>query len=78
MSNVVSLSGQTIGEGLSLEPDAVLEGAKGQCEAVVVIGRRADGSVYVASSGGQPEALAEIEVARHWMLTQIAAVRGWG
>lgn len=59
-----------------VDPDAVLDGAKGRCEFVMVIGRQKDGGPpYVASSHGQSEALAEIEVAKHWMLSQIAEAR---
>ncbi len=67
-----------IGEDRTLKPDTVLESAKGRFDMVVVIGRKTTGGApYVASSHGEAEALAEIEVAKHWMLAEIAAARGW-
>lgn len=76
--NVIRLVPPELGEGAVLDCDGVLEAAKGDLETVVVIGRRKDGGApYVASSHGQPEMMAEIEIAKHWMLTEIAKVR-WG
>ena len=45
--NVVDFDGIT---KLDLDPDRVLEGAKGQLEAVIVIGYTSDGEEYFASS----------------------------
>lgn len=69
---------QPVSDGVAVDPDAVLEAAKGEMDCVIVIGRtKAGGVPYVASSCGQAEALAEMELARHWMMSEIAAVRGW-
>lgn len=74
--NVVQIGVRDVGDAFIVEPDAVLDGAKGRCEFIIVIGRSKDGGPpYVACSHGQPEALAEIEVAKHWMLSQIAEAR---
>lgn len=76
--NVVSLSGRRlVGEGIEISPDDVLDGARGNLTEVVVIGVGTDGSLYAASSKGQPEAMALMDLAKRWMLNQIAAGRGW-
>lgn len=77
-AEIISLTGrQPIGEGISLSPDQVLDGAKGNLQSAVVIGVDASGEIYVASSDGQPEAMALIDLAKRWMLNQIAELRGW-
>lgn len=77
-AEIIAPGGREVGSGFVVDPDAVLSAALGECEMVVVIGRKKSGGPpFVASSHGQEEMLAELEVARHWMMTEIAAVRGW-
>jgi hypothetical protein len=76
--NVISIGGdRVIGEGITVSPDAVLTGAVAKLDSVVVVGVDKDGAIYVASSEGQPEAVATLDLAKRWMLDQIAALRGW-
>ena len=47
MSHVLDFTGIT---SLDIEPDRILEAAKGELESVVVVGYRKDGREYFASS----------------------------
>ncbi len=71
--NVTELGPRLVGDAFLVDPDKVLEAALygEHLEFVLVIGRDKDGGhPYVACSHGQAEALAELELAKHWMLTQ--------
>ena len=74
--NVIELGPRIVGEEFKVDVDAVLEGAKGKCDFVLVIGRSKEcGHPYVACSHGQVEALIELELAKHWMLQEILEAR---
>jgi hypothetical protein len=65
--NVVKFPGSTT---LDLPPDNVLEGAKGQLEIAIVIGRTADGEEYFAgSSGDLLKAFVLLSKVRHRILS---------
>lgn len=49
MGDVVQFPGQTC---LDVEPDLVIDGAKGKLKEVVVIGFENDGAFYLAASSG--------------------------
>lgn len=58
-----------VGDGTIIEPDAVLEGAKGAFLQVVVLGYTTDGEIRVRCSHGSRDALWAIERAKlHLML----------
>ncbi len=75
-NNITEMAPRLVGEGFLVDRKAVLENAKDRCEFVLVIGRdKNGGSPYVACSHGQAEAIAEIEVAKHWLLSQTLEAR---
>ncbi|MDE0921516.1 hypothetical protein [Aurantimonas coralicida] len=66
MAAIVPFPGKT---SLALPPDQVLERAKGQLDAVVVIGQdRETGEVYVAGSHNLAETILSIERAKRALL----------
>lgn len=65
-SNVVKLELVSIGEGVRLDSDEILEAAKAQPLArLVVIGDLPDGSLWVSGSANAGESLILIERAKH-------------
>lgn len=65
MADVIQFKGSGIaGDGLVVDPNAVLEGAKGKLRNVMVCGWGEDGELYVASSHGAAEAVFLIETAK--------------
>jgi len=73
MSNVISLNTGPVGPGIQIAADAVLGAAVGNLREVVVIGFEADGSLYLAGSGGPVETLWLLERARHYLMTNADA-----
>lgn len=61
MSNVVSFNPGIVGDGAKIDPETVLDAAKGKLSAVVVIGIEHNGHLYCASSDGRPEVIALCE-----------------
>lgn len=59
MAKILEFDGIT---GLNLEPDKVLEEAKGCLESVLILGRDKDGDLFVASSSSDgAQALWDVE-----------------
>lgn len=73
MSNVIAFDGGPVGPGVEIDPDAVLSSAVGQLREVAVVGFTADGSLYVAGSGGPVETLWLLERAKHYLMTNAEA-----
>lgn len=66
MGDVVDLNGVT---SLDLDPDKVLEAAKGNIDHVIVIGYHKDGSEYFASSTSYvPDIVWLLERYKHFLL----------
>ena len=68
MGDVVDLKCGLIGSGRRLEPDTVLEEARGQLQEVVVIGYDQDGEIYVAGSEGPGDTMWLIEACKLFLL----------
>jgi len=68
MSNVVDIGPRLVGDGVTLQPESVLEAAKGRLESVVVIGVQPDGEMYVAGTAGVAESFFLIARAQHWFI----------
>lgn len=67
MTNVVDLKGhlQSVGAGYAISANSVLAGARSaKLQSVVVVGREADGSLYLASTSGEYETVFELESAK--------------
>ena len=65
MLNVINFTGQTIGDGIRVAPENVLDGAKAQSfSEVVVMGRLDDGEIYTAGTCGAADTLMLIEQAK--------------
>ena len=47
MTNIYKFTGETRND---INPDDVLDGAKGQCENVLIVGNDSEGNLYVAAS----------------------------
>lgn len=57
-----------IGDRVLLEPDFVLDHAKGELTTAVIVGIDKDGDVYVSSSHGGAETFVMLERAKLWMI----------
>lgn len=69
MAEVIDFTSATT---LSLDPDRVLEAAKGKMESVVVIGFTLDGAEYFASSDADgADVLWHLERAKHRLMRTI-------
>jgi hypothetical protein len=69
MGEVVSLSGQPVGDGSHIDCDAVIQASVGEgLIQVVVIGILPDGDVFTAGSHGLAETLLLLERAKHCIL----------
>jgi len=66
MSNVVDLKLVEVGENARLDPDKILEAAKGKMFGrLAIIGDLEDGSTYVAGTANAGETLVLMERAKH-------------
>lgn len=61
---VLELVPPIVGDGYEIEPDKVLDAAKGQLSEAIVIGLDHDGNIYFAGTHGGPKALWLIELAK--------------
>jgi len=61
MGDVVKFTGLTTNK---IPPNQVLEMARDELEAVVIIGYTHDGNLYIASSDDLPETILHMEVAK--------------
>lgn len=68
--NIIPLRPVLVGDGAALEPDMILEAAKGAYEQIVVVGFNADGQIDMRSSHGSRDALWIVERARLHLLTE--------
>ena len=65
MTNVIGFHPQIVGEGYRFDPDAILEGAKGQkFSNLVIVGENEDGTTWVSSASNAGEALILMERAK--------------
>lgn len=63
--NVAKLQLVTVGEGFRLDPDAVLEAAKGQgMTSLVILGELPDGELWVSASANAGETMILMERAK--------------
>lgn len=67
MAEVINLRGESVGENFNVAPDAVLQGAVGQLQEVVVVGLANDGTVFLAGSKGSMNTLWLLEAGK-WVL----------
>lgn len=66
MTNVVQFPGETT---LDIDPERILEGAKGKLESVLVVGFTKDGEDYFASSSADAaDAIFHLERAKHLLM----------
>lgn len=73
MGEVVSLDGTDVrGSGVSLDPNHVLESAKGDLSEVVVIGRDKDGKFHLAGSHGELETMWLIRMGERLLMDSAA------
>lgn len=69
MGKVVKLEPVEIGSNYRFDPDEILEGAKGQDFAnLVILGQLPDGSVWVTGNSNAGEILVMMEMAKHQLL----------
>jgi hypothetical protein len=68
-AEIIKLVPNKIGDGASLAPDSVLNGAAGSLKSVVVIGQDHAGKLYFAASEGAPWTLWLIEKAKAELLS---------
>lgn len=75
MAKIFTLGGEErlIGEGVKLEPDAVLKEAMGKLACVVVIGQTPDGEMWVSSTDGGGDTLWLLEKAKLEVLSDVWA-----
>jgi hypothetical protein len=67
-AEIVPLRPGLIGDGLRVEPDDVLDAARGKLPVVVVCGLDRNGELYLASSDGAEKAYFLMERAKFWLL----------
>lgn len=65
---VVPISPREIGGGIELEPDYVLEAAKGEFESVVIVGEREDGTISVRGSHGPGDTIMLLMWAQNFLV----------
>lgn len=64
--NVTHLELVTVGEGVRLDPDKLLEAAKGKgFEKLLIAGELPDGTIWLSGSAGAGETLILLEMAKH-------------
>lgn len=68
MADIIQFKTDVVGGGVRVDPDAVLESAKG-IRSAVVIGTQSDGEMYFASSDGAFETLWLIEKAKAFLMS---------
>lgn len=69
MGEVVSLGErETVGDGIVLDCDTLLENAKGKFVQMIIIGFEHDGEIHINSSHGSREALWLIKRGEHHLL----------
>lgn len=71
MAEVVQLSDhlQEVGAGYRIDPDKVLEGAKGRdFTNLLVLGQHQDGTLYIAGASNAGECIILMELAKHELI----------
>jgi hypothetical protein len=66
--NVIPLRPGPVGDGIKLDPDAILEANKGEFIRIALVGERADGTIAVAGTDGCAETLLLLQFGSHFIV----------